>query len=130
GSALAAAVVPITVPAPGRVSTTMVCPKLSVSLLPTTRLRMSAEPPGANGTMILIGLSGYLSAAGCAWAPAVNVTRPAPTAQARRIRGTRVAFENHIGVLPRLLFSLPQQCHGWSPASLLRAHPSRRIASR
>src|SRR6185369_15751915 len=106
GSALAAVVVPITVPAPGRVSTTMVCPKLSVSLLPTTRLRMSADPPGANGTMILIGLSGYLSAADCAFASAVNVTRPTTIAQAEKIRGTRPAVGNHIGVLPKLLFSL------------------------
>src|SRR3954471_13076012 len=93
----------------------MVCPKLSVSLLPTTRLRMSAEPPGANGTMILIGLSGYLSAAGCACAPAVNVTRIALAAQARRMRGTRVAFENHIGALPKFCFRWPRQCRGWLP---------------
>src|SRR3954452_3681274 len=84
----------------------MVCPKLSVSLLPTTRLRMSAEPPGANGTMILIGLSGYLSAAGCDCAPAANAATPAATPLTQRIRGARPAVENHIGALPKLLLSL------------------------
>src|SRR3979409_2341802 len=61
------------VAAPGRVSTTTVWPQVSVIFWPITRAMMSVEPPGANGTMILIGLSGYLSAV-CA---AASVGRPA-----------------------------------------------------
>src|SRR5450631_1023729 len=54
------------VPAPGRVSTRTVCPQASVSFCPTTRATLSTEPPGAKGTIILIGFSGYLSAGDCA----------------------------------------------------------------
>src|SRR5262245_1892209 len=71
GSAFAAAAVPIMVPAPGRVSTITGWPHCSVSFCPMTRARMSVDPPGANGTIILIGLSGYLSAADWASAPPV-----------------------------------------------------------
>jgi hypothetical protein len=43
---------------------------------------MSTEPPGANGTIILIGLSGYLSAGDCAIpaCPKSKVTAAARTA--------------------------------------------------
>src|SRR5215213_10242283 len=34
------------------------------------------------------------------------------------MRGTRLAVENHIGVLPKLLFSLPRQCRGSSASRL------------
>ena len=54
------------VAAPGRVSTMTGWPQFSVIFCPITRARMSVDPPGANGTMILIGFSGYLSAADCA----------------------------------------------------------------
>src|SRR3954469_22365821 len=54
------------VAAPGRDSTTTLWPQCSVIFWPITRAMMSVEPPAANGTMILIGLSGYLSAAFCA----------------------------------------------------------------
>src|ERR1044071_4698584 len=68
--------------APGRVSTTTVWPQFSVIFWPMTRAMMSVEPPGANGTIILIGLSGYLSA-DCAAAgagyPAIAVTHSAAT---------------------------------------------------
>ena len=50
------------VAAPGRVSTMTGWPQFSVNFCPMTRARMSVDPPGANGTMILIGFSGYLSA--------------------------------------------------------------------
>src|SRR4051794_18545147 len=57
------------VAAPGRVSMMTGWPQLSVIFCPSTRARMSVDPPGANGTMILIGFSGYLSAGD--WAQAL-----------------------------------------------------------
>src|SRR3974390_3215683 len=54
------------VQAPGRVSVTLGCPQASVNFCPMMRATRSTEPPGANGTMILIGFSGYLSAGDCA----------------------------------------------------------------
>src|SRR5262245_56749910 len=65
---------------PGRVSTTTCWPQFSVIFCPMTRARMSVEPPGANGTMILIGFSGYLSAADCAAALSEMNTHAARTA--------------------------------------------------
>src|SRR5437899_10581136 len=62
------------VAAPGRVSMMTGWPQLSVIFCPITRARMSVDPPGANGTMILIGLSGYLSAGDWA-APAPAASR-------------------------------------------------------
>ena len=40
----------VTVPAPGRFSTTNDLPKRSLSFCPISRPRMSVPPPGANGT--------------------------------------------------------------------------------
>src|SRR3954470_2165520 len=60
------------VAAPGRDSTTTLWPQCSIIFWPITRAMMSVEPPAANGTMILIGLSGYLSAAFCAAAFAAS----------------------------------------------------------
>src|SRR5262245_9085782 len=54
------------------------CPQFSVIFCPITRARMSVDPPGANGTMILIGLSGYLSAGDCAPALLATKTAAAP----------------------------------------------------
>src|SRR3974390_1928677 len=74
------------VPAPGRVSITLGCPQASVNFCPMMRATRSTEPPGANGTMILIGFSGYLSA-DCAWpahAKSEATVRPRPIAHALR----------------------------------------------
>src|SRR5215471_727028 len=51
------------------------------------RATMSAEPPGANGTMILMGRSGYLSAGDCARPPGLRkiiAATPSTTAASRR----------------------------------------------
>ena len=56
----ATAPVPIMLAAPGRFSTTTVCPQLSCMRCASSRPSVSTEPPGANGTMIRIGLSGIL----------------------------------------------------------------------
>src|SRR3979490_2500932 len=79
--------------APGRVSTMTGCPQLSVIFCPITRASTSVDPPGANGTMILIGLSGYLSAGDCAAALVAARTAAAmPQTNARTVgprRATR-----------------------------------------
>jgi hypothetical protein len=58
GGALAASSVPMTVPPPGRLSTIAWWPSDSVSLCAMSRARMSVAPPGANGVMMRIGLTG------------------------------------------------------------------------
>src|SRR5260370_23025336 len=90
GSAFAAACVPIIAPAPGRVSTITGWRQCSVNFCPITRARMSTDPPGANGTMILIGFSGYVSAGACAGAPlAPRMAAAMATASARATRAHR-----------------------------------------
>src|SRR5712691_616742 len=75
------------VAAPGRVSMMTGWPQLSVIFCPSTRARISVDPPGANGTMILIGFSGYLSAGDWAEAPAAAKTAAAaPSAIAQIVR--------------------------------------------
>src|SRR4051794_41868428 len=48
--------------APGRLSMTTACLVFSSICLPIRRAVMSPEPPGPNGTMILIGRDGYWAA--------------------------------------------------------------------
>ncbi len=60
-------------PAPGRFSTVTDWPHASVNFCPLRRARMSVEPPGVNGTIIVMPLFGQ---AACAEAPVVP-TRPA-----------------------------------------------------
>src|SRR5262245_11565820 len=87
----------MTVAAPGRVSTITLWRQFSVIFWPITRARMSVEPPGANGTMILIGRSGYLSAGACApAAPAASTAATRASACALRRRQAAV-------VVPTLL---------------------------
>jgi len=50
--------VPMIPLAPGRLSMTTGCLVLSSICLPIRRAVMSPEPPGPNGTMILIGRDG------------------------------------------------------------------------
>jgi hypothetical protein len=50
--------VPMLPPAPGRLSTITVWPKLSPSFCPISRAMMSFVPPGENATTILTGLTG------------------------------------------------------------------------
>ena len=45
-------------PPPGRLSITMFCPSVSVSLTASVRADTSAGPPGANGMTNLIGCDG------------------------------------------------------------------------
>src|SRR5882672_9282296 len=66
GGALATISVPITLPAPGRLSTITGWPSAAASFAPTARDKMSAVPPAANVTMIRIGLVGYCAEAGIA----------------------------------------------------------------
>src|SRR5262245_23351761 len=74
--------------------------QLSVSFCPIMRARMSVDPPGANGTMILIGFSGYLSAGDCAAAPLAARTAAA-TAAARAVW--------HVSAM-RCPLTFPSQC--------------------
>ncbi|MNT68797.1 hypothetical protein D3C72_2070570 [compost metagenome] len=48
--------------APGLFSITTVWPRRSPSLAANSRPMTSVEPPGGNGTTIVIGLDGYVSA--------------------------------------------------------------------
>ena len=56
--ALAAAAAPTLPPCPGLLSITMAWPKYSASLGATARAKLSAPPPGGNGTTSLMGLLG------------------------------------------------------------------------
>jgi hypothetical protein len=49
---------PIVPLAPGRLSTTTVCPQRSLSFCATARAVISVPPPGGNGTINLIGRAG------------------------------------------------------------------------
>ena len=70
-------------PAPGLFSTTTGCPSATDSFSLIVRARMSVVPPGAKGTMYLIGLLGQV----CAYAlPA------AANAAAANITTTRIAL--------------------------------------
>src|SRR5262245_41587127 len=54
-----AATVPITAPAPGRLSTITCCPQFSLIFWATMRARISVEVPGVNCAMMRIGRVGY-----------------------------------------------------------------------
>src|SRR5262245_39883644 len=56
---------PMLAPAPGRLSTTTVCPNPSVSFCASSRATMSVPPAGGNGTRMRSGRCGY-----CCWATA------------------------------------------------------------
>ena len=56
------AMVPMMPLAPGRLSMTTACLVFSSICLPIRRAVMSPDPPGPNGTMILIGRDGYWAA--------------------------------------------------------------------
>src|SRR5262249_12665810 len=71
---------PIAPPPPDRLSTIMVCFRVSLILAPTVRPVMSVAPPGANGTTTRIGFAGYA----CASAP------PAP--QAPQLTAIRISL--------------------------------------
>ena len=58
GVDFAAIDVPMTAPAPPRLSTTTDVPSRSESFGAITRATMSVPPPGANGTMMRIGRAG------------------------------------------------------------------------
>src|SRR5947207_4472945 len=68
GGALATISVPITLPAPGRLSVITGWPSAAASFAPTARDRVSEVPPAANVTMMRIGLVGYCAEAGIAMA--------------------------------------------------------------
>src|SRR6185503_16344494 len=69
---------PILPPAPALFSTTTGWPHASETFCAMTRAKVSAMPPTANGTTILMGLEGYA----CASAPAENAS-DAPAATRR-----------------------------------------------
>src|SRR4051794_12136858 len=62
GSAAIAALTPIEVPPPGRLSITTDCPSLADMCGAIRRATTSFGEPGVNGAMILIGRSGKFSA--------------------------------------------------------------------
>src|SRR5215468_4385339 len=59
GFASAARVLPVVPPAPATFSTTICCPRVRDMFSPTMRATTSVGPPAANGTMRVIGRSGY-----------------------------------------------------------------------
>ncbi len=73
GVAFATRSVPITVPAPGRLSATTGWPHFSPSRAPSSRAMMSPPPPGAYGTTMRTGDAGKSSASGAACEDAVTV---------------------------------------------------------
>src|SRR5439155_17952555 len=102
----------------------------SVNFCPITRARMSTDPPGANGTMILIGFSGYLSAGACASALAPRMAAAMATASVRATRALRATGPPLMFLCSFLSCSSP--AHGPdlpSPASLhgARAHRNDRF---
>src|SRR5688572_12414467 len=72
-------------PAPPLFSTTTGCPHVSASLAPIARENVSAMPPTANGTTILIGLLGYAAVCAATGAPIASAKMPARAANARFI---------------------------------------------
>jgi hypothetical protein len=84
-------------PPPGRDSTTMIWPVVSLTFLATMRCKVSALAPGVNGMMMVIGRDDRSSA--IAGAPAIPFTATivATTAAARSIRVSR---HNSSGNLP------------------------------
>src|SRR4051812_42250968 len=74
--------------APGRFSTITGCPSACRSCSPTTRAKMSVEPPGAQGTTIRTGRVGYACArAEHAMAAAPAVAPSAKVRAERRVKG-------------------------------------------
>src|SRR5574337_1687564 len=71
---------PMEPPAPPLLSTTTALPRMGPILSASRRATMSVEPPGANGTISLMGRFGYSPA--CAWARGVKA---AAAAQAARV---------------------------------------------
>jgi hypothetical protein len=72
-------------PAPARLSTTTDCLSSRPSASATGRATVSATPPGGNGTIIVIGLSGHV----CACAAAAT-TSEANSRQRNVVRQTRM----------------------------------------
>jgi len=64
GTAFATVSVPLRLPAPGRLSTTIVCPSASPTRCATMRAARSVDPPALCGTMRRTGRVGYAAAAG------------------------------------------------------------------
>jgi hypothetical protein len=58
GAALATALAPMMVPAPGRFSTTKLLPSRCSSFCPSRRASMSVLPAGVNGTTMVTGCFG------------------------------------------------------------------------
>src|SRR5689334_23531266 len=71
--------------APGRFSTRTGTPQPSFMRCASSRPSVSTDPPGANGTTMRIGLSGYLSA-DCACAVAGASRLAAASAEIRNLR--------------------------------------------
>src|SRR5258708_38520971 len=76
GAAFATAALPVLPDAPVRFSITIVAPSRCANPAWARRATASTEPPGGNGTMILIGPAGQL----CAWA-ATGARMPASTTE-------------------------------------------------
>src|SRR2546422_9256252 len=128
GGALARISVPITLPAPGRLSAITGWPRAAASFAPTARDKRSVVPPAANGTMIRIGLVGYCAEAG--FAAAANETASASIDKRFPIPdllvGTALATRGFIASLPsaqaraRSLALDAELLDEWWPAPQLR----------
>src|SRR5688500_15758336 len=109
GTAFATVSAPTEPPAPGRLSMTTCCPKLSPSFWPTRRALMSLDAPGVNGTTHRTGLIGSVAAGSpcAACAPPVDVSA-ANAPAAMRINGDCmgtllvVFFSSLLALLQRL----------------------------
>src|SRR5262245_37406926 len=63
---------PVVPPAPATFSTMIGWPSVFCIYSPTMRAIVSVGPPAANGTIMVIGLSGYSAAAGARWPRRAN----------------------------------------------------------
>jgi len=86
GFALLAISMPITPAAPARLSNTTCCPITSASLVPTIRLKVSTELPGALGTIIRIGRVGKSFAASAATAGVTYASVASASVDPRSLR--------------------------------------------
>src|SRR5690606_13293466 len=75
---------PMTPPAPGRFSTTRVCPSLGPMRSATSRAVLAGVLPGRKGTTSLIGLSGYCDAARTGASQLDRAALPTAMSQVRR----------------------------------------------
>src|SRR4029077_1004015 len=115
GVARATASVPMTSPAPGRLSTTTDAPCIAFICVASSRARISATAPGGAGTTILI--------------VPVACDEPPGTTKRRQRAATAVARRTSCRVESFMAFPplSPPRAHGWTLdiGTMISAHPAR-----